>query len=823
MPGLGTSFGRGAMTTALWDVANADVVIFMGSNAAENHPIAFKWFLRAKQKGATVICVDPRYNRTASKADWWIPFRSGTDTAVLGGLINYAITHDKIHREYVLKYTNASFLVHPDFRFDDGLFSGWDPDTRKYDQSTWAFQTGPDGQPLADPTLEHPQCVYQHIKRIYAEYTPEKVSEISGISVEDFVKFAETVCSTGVAGKSAVFVYAMGWTQHTKGVQNIRTATILQMLLGNIGVAGGGIAALRGHANVQGATDLAVLYHDLPGYLGQPNEGHKSLQDFLAKTTTKNSYWENKPKFVVSLLKAWWGEHATAENDYCFDYLPKMAATETYSHYDIFQSILDGRVKGLVVVGQNPAVGSANARKVQAALAKLDWLVVSDLFLNETSEFWKLEGMNPAEIQTEVIMLPAAGPLEKEGSFTNTHRLIQWKHKMIEPMGDAHSDGWYIVQIGKRLKKLYADSAAAKDLPIRHLVWDYDDPDNPDEFDHIKVLKEINGYDTTTGAPVSGFGALKDDGTTACGCWIYAGVYPEEGVNKADARLRAAPNRPDGWTEAKADGSADYLHLGWGFAWPANRRIIYNRAAADPAGRPWSKVPLVWWDAAEGKWAGVDVPDMLPVAPDQVHALGVRGDSPFIMKPWGLGAIWGPLPDGPLPVHYEPSESPTPNLLYRRQGTIPTMKTYGSEFDVWGDPGRFPYVATTYRLTEHLTSGVMTRTLPYLAEAFPRHFCEIPRELAQREGIRNGDWVEVESARGKVRVQAMVTNRLRPLRIGGRETFLIGLPIHWGTNSGHVQGDITNTLTPQAVDVNVQIQESKVFLANLRKVSGGGE
>jgi len=811
------------MTTALWDVANADVVIFMGSNAAENHPIAFKWFLRAKQKGATVICVDPRYNRTASKADWWIPFRSGTDTAVLGGLINYAITHDKIHREYVLKYTNASFLVHPDFRFDDGLFSGWDPDTRKYDQSTWAFQTGPDGQPLADPTLEHPQCVYQHIKRIYAEYTPEKVSEISGISVEDFVKFAETVCSTGVAGKSAVFVYAMGWTQHTKGVQNIRTATILQMLLGNIGVAGGGIAALRGHANVQGATDLAVLYHDLPGYLGQPNEGHKSLQDFLAKTTTKNSYWENKPKFVVSLLKAWWGEHATAENDYCFDYLPKMAATETYSHYDIFQSILDGRVKGLVVVGQNPAVGSANARKVQAALAKLDWLVVSDLFLNETSEFWKLEGMNPAEIQTEVIMLPAAGPLEKEGSFTNTHRLIQWKHKMIEPMGDAHSDGWYIVQIGKRLKKLYADSAAAKDLPIRHLVWDYDDPDNPDEFDHIKVLKEINGYDTTTGAPVSGFGALKDDGTTACGCWIYAGVYPEEGVNKADARLRAAPNRPDGWTEAKADGSADYLHLGWGFAWPANRRIIYNRAAADPAGRPWSKVPLVWWDAAEGKWAGVDVPDMLPVAPDQVHALGVRGDSPFIMKPWGLGAIWGPLPDGPLPVHYEPSESPTPNLLYRRQGTIPTMKTYGSEFDVWGDPGRFPYVATTYRLTEHLTSGVMTRTLPYLAEAFPRHFCEIPRELAQREGIRNGDWVEVESARGKVRVQAMVTNRLRPLRIGGRETFLIGLPIHWGTNSGHVQGDITNTLTPQAVDVNVQIQESKVFLANLRKVSGGGE
>lgn len=809
------------MTTALWDVPNADVVVIMGSNTAENHPIAFKWFLRAKQKGAKLIVVDPRYNRTASKADWWIPFRSGTDIAILGGLINFAITHNKIHREYVVKYTNASLLVNPDFTFEEGLFSGWDDSTRKYNQSTWAFQMGPDGLPLADPTLENPHSVYQHIKRIYSAYTPEKVSEISGIPVEDFIKLAETVCSTGVAGKSAVFTYAMGWTQHTKGVQNIRCSTLLQMLLGNIGVAGGGIAALRGHANVQGATDLAVLYHDLPGYLGQPNEAHKSLQAFLDATTTKKSYWENKPKFFISLLKAWYGEHATAANDYAYDYIPKMASGETYSHYDIFQSILDGKVKGLLVVGQNPAVGSANATKVQNALAKLDWLVVSDLFRNETSEFWKLEGMNAADIQTEVILLPAAGPLEKEGSFTNTHRLVQWKHKVIEPLGDSHSDGWYMVQIGKRLKALYAGSTAAKDLPIKHLVWDYDDPGNPNEFDHLKVLKEINGYEVATGKPVTGFGALQADGSTACGCWIYSGVYPEEGVNKADARKPAAPNRPDGWTEARADGSADYLHLGWAFAWPANRRVIYNRASADPQGRNWSKVPMVWWDEAEKKWVGKDVPDMLPVAPDQVHALGVRGDSPFIMKPWGMGGIWGPLPDGPVPVHYEPKESPTPNLLYK-QATIPTMKTYSSPFDVWGDPERFPYVVTTYRLTEHLTSGAMTRTLPYLAEAFARHFCEIPRELAQREGIKNGDWVEVESARGKVRVQAMVTNRLRPFRINGKETFQIGLPIHWGPKSGFVQGDITNTLTPQAVDVNVQIQESKVFLGNLRKVEARG-
>lgn len=805
------------MTTSFWDIPNADLVVFMGSNAAENHPISFKWFLRAKQKGAKMIVVDPRYTRTASKADWWIPFRSGSDIAVLGGLINYAITNNKIHHDYVVKYTNAALLVDPKFGFDEGLFSGWDSEGKKYNTSSWAFQTGPDGLPLSDETLTNPHTVFQHIKRIYGAYTPEKVSEISGISVEDFKKFAEMVVSTAQAGKSAVFAYAMGWTQHTKGVQNIRASTLLQMLLGNIGVAGGGIAALRGHANVQGATDLAVLYHDLPGYLGQPTEAHKDLKDFLAKTTPGNSYWVNKPKFMVSLLKAWWGEKATAANDFGYHYIPKMAGGTTYSHYDIFQAILDGKVKGLLNFGQNPAVGSANAKKVQDALSKLDWLVVADLFQNETSEFWKLDGMDPKAIQTEVILLPAAGPLEKEGSFTNSHRLIQWKHKAIEPLGDSHSDGWYINELGKRLKKLYASSTAAKDEPINYLVWDYDTAD-PNDFDHHKVVKEINGYDITTGKPVAGFAALKDDGTTACGCWIYSGIMPDEQTNKADARKRGAPNRQDGWTEAKTDGKADYLHLGWAFAWPANRRVLYNRASADPAGNNWSKVPLVWWDAAQAKWVGVDVPDMLPVAPDQVHALGVRGDSPFIMKPQGLGGIWGPLPDGPIPVHYEPKESPIENPLYKQQ-SIPTARTYNSKHDQFGTPDKFPYVVTTYRLTEHQTSGAMTRTLPYLAEAFARHFCEIPRELAQELNIKNGDWVEVESARGKVKVQAMVTSRMKPFTlVGGKKTYQIGLPIHWAPKSGFVQGDITNTLTPQAVDVNVQIQESKVFLGNVRKV-----
>ena len=807
------------MTTSLWDMQNSDVIVFMGSNAAENHPIAFKWFLRGKQKGAKVIVVDPRYNRTASKADWWVPFRSGTDIAVLGGLMNYALTNNKFHYEYALKYTNAALLINPGIQFEEGLFSGWDPQTKKYNQATWAFQTGPDGLPLRDDTLTNPLTVFQQIKKIYSQYTAERVSQITGISVADFNKLAETITATGVAGKSATFVYAMGWTQHTKGVQNIRAAGLLQLLLGNIGVPGGGITALRGHANVQGATDLAVLYHDLPGYLGQPTEAHKDLADFLAKTTPKRNYWENKPKFMVSLLKAWWGDRATKDNDFAYHYIPKMGS-ETYSHYDIFQAVWENRIKGLLNFGQNPAVGSANTKKIPQVMKNLDWLVSVDLFENETALFWKMPGNDPKQIKTEVFLLPAAGPLEKEGSFTNTHRLIQWKHKAIEPLGESHNDGWYAVELGKRIRKLLANSSDKRDEPLKYLVWDYDEKGSPNDFDHIKVLKEINGFDIATGKPLASFANMKDDGSTAGGCWIYTGVYPEEGKNVADARKPTAPNRPDQWTEARTDGKTDYLYHGWGFAWPANRRVLYNRASSDPQGNSWGKVPLVWWDAAEKKWTGVDVPDMLPVAPGAVHTLGVPGDTPFIMKPWGLGGIWGPLADGPIPAHYEPVESPVTNVLYPKQQNTPTARTYKSDYDAYGTPDKFPMVVTTYRLTEHQTSGVMTRNLPWLAEAFARPFVEISQELAKEKGIVNGEMVEVESARGKVRAAAMVTSRLKPLKLGDKVVHEIGLPIHWAPLSGFVQGDITNTLTPQAVDVNVQIQESKAFLGILRKVAG---
>lgn len=790
------------MTTALWDIPRSNVVVFMGSNASENHPISMKWFLRAKENGATVIAIDPRYNRTGSKADIYVPMRSGTDIAILGGLIRYAIDKGRIHRDYVVNYTNAPLLLNPNFKFDEGVFSGWDETAKRYNRNTWTFQTGEDGLPLRDDTLRHPDSVFQHLKRLYNRYTPEVVAEMSGMSVDDFLKIADIITSTYEPGKSAVFAYAMGWTQHTKGVQNIRTASLLQLLLGNIGVPGGGIAALRGHANVQGATDMAAMYHDLPGYLGIPRTSHKTLDEFIDKTTPKTGYWINKKKFMVSLLKAWWGDRATAENDFAYDYMPKLKS-QAYSHYDIFQAALEGVVKGLFVFGQNPAVGSANVTKIHQALAKLDWMVVSDMFMHDTAEFWQLPGMKPEDVKTEVFFLPAAGPVEKEGSFTNTHRLIQWKHKAIEPLGDSKSDLWYANALALRLKELYQDSNLRRDEPIKYLHWDYE-AGIDEEPSAEAVAREINGYEWATKKQLAGFGAYRDDGSTAGGNWIYSGMYTEEG-NIADRREKD-PN--------------DYMYHGWGFAWPANRRVLYNRASADPQGRPWSEEKkLVWWDAAAGKWVGLDVPDMLPtLAPDAYNTTyNFGGNNPFIMKDWGRAGLFGPLADGPFPEHYEPVESPTQNRVSKRQ-FIPTAVIYQSEYDRIGTPEEFPYVMTTYRLTEHLTSGIMTRFLPWLAEAFPQPFVEISEELAKEKGIKNLDWIRVKSARGEIEVQALVTRRLRPLKVNGRIVHEIGVPIHW-SNRGIVTADITNRLTPQFADVNVNIQESKAFLANIEKIS----
>ncbi len=801
MAGLAASFGRGAMTNHWIDIKNADVILIMGSNAAENHPIAFRWVEAAKERGATLISVDPRFTRTAALADLYAPLRSGTDIVFLGAMIHYALARDRIQKEYVAEYTNAPFLLDPAFGFRDGYFTGWDPAKKTYDRATWKYQTDAQGNPLQDKTLNHPQCVFQHLRRHFARYTPEMVEQVCGTPKADFLKVAEAFTATGAPDRAGTILYAMGWTQHSKASQLIRTAAILQLLLGNIGVAGGGVNALRGLSNVQGSTDLALLFHLLPGYLPAPRaRDHPTLSAYLEKETPKGGYWVNRPKFLVSLLKAWYGEAATRDNEFAYQYLPKNSAS--YSYMDLFEAMYAGKIKGFIVSGQNPAVSGPNATLERKALERLEWLVVRDLFETETAAFWKRPGVDPTRIQTEVFLLPAAAHLEREGSYTNSGRWLQWKWKAVDPPGDARSDGWFANQLALRLKALYAGSSAAKDRPIRALTWDY----GPDEPDLERVLLEINGYTVANRKPVKGFAALADDGSTACGNWIYSGVLPAEGQNRAKARTADSP-----------EGLG--THLGWGFAWPANRRILYNRASADPRGRPWNpERAVVWWDPTaqlpdgkRGKWVGVDVPDFKPdLAPD---AKG--GGDPFIMRLDGKGGLFAPLVEGPFPEHYEPVESPVENRLSGVHHN-PLAAVYTADLDRLGDPREFPIVATTYRLTEHLHTGSITRNLPWLVELVPTMFVEMSRELAAEKGISNGDVVLVRSARGEIRAIALVTGRLRPFRLGDRVVHQVGLPWHWGF-MGLAKGDSANVLTPHVGDANTRIQESKAFLVDVRK------
>ncbi len=801
MPGLGTSFGRGAMTNHWVDVKNADAILIMGSNAAENHPISFRWVEAARARGATLISVDPRFTRTSALADVYAPLRSGTDIVFLGGLINHVISNNLFHREYVVEYTNASFLLDPGFRFSEGYFSGWDPEKKVYDRATWKFQVDADGTPRQDKTLENPHTVFQHLRRHFSRYTPEMVEAVCGTPRADFLSVADAFARTGAPDRSGTIMYAMGWTQHSKATQLIRTAAILQMLLGNIGVAGGGVNALRGLANVQGSTDMALLFHLLPGYLGAPaTKAHPTLAAYLDKETPKSGYWVNKPKFLVSLLRAWYGEAATRENGFAYEYLPKYSGSHSY--LDLFEAMYAGRIRGLIVSGQNPAVSGPNSTLERKALEKLQWLVVRDLFETETAAFWKGPGVDPASVQTEVFLLPAAAHLEREGSYTNSGRWLQWKWKAVDPPGDARSDAWFANDLGRRLKALYAGSTAPRDRAVLALTWDYGEG----EPDLEKVLAEINGYTVADRRPVKGFAALADDGSTACGNWIYSGVFPAEGQNRAKSR-RADPPESLG------------LNAGWGFSWPANRRILYNRASADPQGRPWNPAKaVVWWnpdaelpDGKKGKWVGADVPDFRPdLAP---HARG--GGNPFIMRPDGKGAIFAALAEGPFPEHYEPVESPVENRLSQVQRN-PLAVVYQADLDALGDARDFPIVATTYRLTEHLHTGSITRNLPWLVELMPDLFCEMSRELAAEKGIRNGDRVVVRSARGEVRAIAHVTGRLRPFRMGDRVVHQVGLPWHWGF-MGLAKGDSANLLTPHVGDANTRIQESKAFLVDVRK------
>ncbi len=899
MPGLGTSFGRGGATTFAADLRNSDAILIMGSNMAECHPVAFRWVMQAKTRAENpclLIHADPRFTRTSAMADVYAPLRAGSDIVFLGALINYILerhapifqkpadqrtAREKFFHDYLVRYTNAPTLITEEFRDTEednlsGLFAGYDDKRRQYDSKRWRYETDPPqkpepagdpGQgrpqsyaeqvgklvgppPKQDATLQNPRCVFHILRRHYRRYTPELVEQVCGTPRETFLKVAEALLGNSGPDRTSAICYAVGWTQHTTGVQMIRAAAVLQLLLGNIGRPGGGILALRGHATIQGSTDIATLYNLLPGYLPAPNarRNHDTLDKYIAAETSPTSYWANMPSFVVSLMRAWFGAVPPEE---AFRFLPR--TVDDHSHMPMFIHMMNGGIRGFFAMGQNPAVGGQNASYQRQALAKLDWLVVRDLYETETASFWKdspevtgrggvTPPLRPGDIKTEVFFLPAAAVPEMDGSFTNTQRLVQWHDKAVDPPGDARSDVWFTYHLGRRLKELYAEERGREresvNRPIFALTWNYLDPQANREW-QIKdepstelVLKEINGYRWTPekpleGAPLNSFRELKDDGTTACGAWIYSGIY-------AGGKNRAASREGDTWVSPN-----------WAFSWPDNRRILYNRASADPQGNPWPKearlaresgqridgaVPdgYVYWDRERKRWVGLDVPDcQADKPPDAPAKLGVAGldahdgASPFIMKADGKGWLFVPtgLVDGPLPTHYEPYESPVTNLVYRRQSnpTALAWKVPGNPYAPVGSP-EYPHVLSTYRLTEHHLSGTMSRWLPWLAELQPELFCEISPEHASEIGVANTEWVVISTPRGSIRAKALVTRRIRPFHLKDKVVHHVGLPWHWGYK-GLSRGDVVNDLTALVGDPNVSIHEAKVFVCQVRKLA----
>jgi formate dehydrogenase major subunit len=853
------------------DLQNADCIVIQGSNMAECHPVGFQWVMEAKARGAAVIHVDPRFTRTSALADLHVPLRAGSDIAFLGGIINYVLSQEKYFREYVVNYTNAATVITGQFADTedlDGLFSGFDPEHRGYDPRTWQYeeaevqaasgqrdelyedraamasvrQAGRGeahgsggahvGPPRTDPTLEHPRCVFQILRRHFARYTPEIVEQVCGVPPRTFGKVCELVTGNSGRDRTTAFVYSVGWTQHTVGVQYIRTAAILQLLLGNIGRPGGGILALRGHASIQGSTDIPTLFNLLPGYIPMPHaHGNEDLDAFVAAEGTDKGYWAQLRAYLVSLLKAWWGPAATPDNGFCFGYLPRL--TGSHSTYETVMTQLAGDCKGYFLFGENPAVGSANAKLQRLGMSRLDWLVVRDFSLIESATWWK-DGpeietgeMRTTDIGTEVFFLPAAAHTEKDGSFTNTQRLLQWHHQAVAPAGDARSDLWFAYHLGRIVREKLAaggpggeaspgHAAAEMDRPVLDLTWDYPTRGETAEPEAEAVLAEINGYDAH-GDPLSSYQQLNGDGSTACGCWIYCGVYAG-GVNQA---ARRKPGRDQDWIASE-----------WGWAWPANRRILYNRASADPGGRPWSqRKALVWWDEERAAWTGHDVPDFAAGKspryrpPDgATGADALSGIDPFIMQADGKAWLFAPagLLDGPLPAHYEPQDCPFPNLLYKQQRNparqvLPFVHP-GNRFQPSGGaPGSdvFPYVATTYRLTEHHTAGGMSRWLPYLAELQPEFFCEVSPELAAERGLEHLGWATIVTARNAIEARVLVTGRMTPLTVQGRRLHQVGIPYHWGPN-GCSRGDPANDLASISLDPNVHIQEVKAFACDIR-------
>jgi formate dehydrogenase-N alpha subunit len=807
---LAATFGRGAMTNHWIDMKNADVVMICGSNAVENHPIAAHWVMKAKENGAVVLSCDPRYTRTTAFSDHYCKLRSGTDIAFVNGMINYALQNDRIQHEYVRHYTNATFLLNSGYGFADGLFAGYDEAARSYDKSKWAYELDAQGVPKRDMTMQHPRCVLQLMKKFFARYDLDAVCNITGSPKDVYRKICDIYTSTWAPDRVGVWLYAMGTTQHSHGTQNIRSYAVLQLLLGNIGLAGGGVNAMRGESNVQGSTDMALLYHVLPGYLAAPVAAMQTLSIYLEKVAPKSNdplsanWWQNYPKYITSLLKAWYGDHARKDNDFAYGYVPK--ATGNHSYMALVEAIYAGTIKGLFCFGMNPAVGGPNSSRAREALGKLEWMVAIDLFETDSSVFWKRPGVDPSTINTEVFLLPAAASMEKEGSVANSGRWCQWRYKAVEPPEDARSDAWIITQLIAGLKKAYASGGNFPE-PIRHLLWDYgQDKDAHGEPDIHRVAREINGYFTQdreidgkkwkAGDQVPGFALLQADGSTACGCWIYCASYP--GPNKTDNKMAR---------RQKSDPAKDPLGLypEWAWCWPVNRRILYNRASVDAQGQPWDpKRTVIRWNSDAKKWEG-DVPDG-PWPP------GAK--LPFIMRPEGVGCLFAAaLADGPFPEHYEPVESPVRNAMSPVQ--------YSPACKVWdlksiGDPREFPIVATTYRVCEHWQAGAMTRNMSWLVELVPDVFVELSPDLARRKGIRTGEWVRVRSKRGEMKARALVTNRFEPLFVGGTLVDQIGIPWHWGF-AGLATGDSANLLTANVGDPNTFIPEFKAFLCDVAK------
>lgn len=814
---LAATYGRGAMTNNWNDIKNANVVIIMGGNAAEAHPVGFKWVIEAKiHNGAELIAIDPRFQRTAAVADLYVPIRTGSDIVFLLGVINYLITHNEVNFDYLIANSNASLLVDDDFDFHEGLFSGFDPQSKKYDQTTWAYQTDADGFALRDKTLKHPRCVWNLLAKHVSRYTPDVVNNLTGTSIEHFLHVCRSLASTKSNDRAATFLYALGWTQHSYGTQIIRAAAMIQLILGNIGVMGGGINALRGHSNIQGLTDVGLLSNRLPAYLDLPKESQPTLTQYLQEKTPKAlginevNFWHNYSKFFVSLMKSMYGDKATKENNWGYDWLPKWDKV-----YDILQfgkMMRDGEANGLICQGFNPLAAIPDKQSVREGLSKLKFLISIDPLMTETAEFWQNHGevndVDPSTIQTEVFKLPSNCFAEENGTIVNSARWLQWHWAAANPPYEAMNDPDIIARIFLRIRELYQQEGGTYAEPIHYLTWDYADANAPSAEE---LAKDYNGKalaDLTDqngnivvkkGQQLSSFTQLTDDGKTSCGIWIFCGSWTEDGNQMA----RRDPIDPSG----------KGIHSDWAWAWPLNRRILYNRASADANGQPLDpKRLLIKWNGE--RWVGNDVPDYtLTLAPSAEAG-------PFIMNNDGLGGLFclNRLVDGPFPEHYEPFETPIKtNPLHPTQINNPATRVFPEDRARLGTADNYPYVATTYSLTEHFHFWTQHSLLNVIAQ--PEQFIEIGENLAQQKGIKLGDTVKVSSKRGYIKAKAVVTKRLPTLTINGQQVETVGIPIPFGYAGVMKKSFLVNTLTPYLGDANSQTPEYKTFLVDIKKIS----